>query len=334
MLRDAQRRGIRRLYFCARDCYHLFHIAQIFAPHFPGIEARYLYISRDVFLYDPPTLVTKYLKQEGLLTTSESTAVVDLNSGGSTFKRLNQLALDSKCNAIFGYYWEIYCNANYSTGMPPHSCEINYAYLRYKTPVSKIVYDCNLFETFFSLTLQRRTIHYKQEADKIVPLFASKWNDIAKLENNEPESYHNYQELLSSRHESLIKRYTEAFSALHFTDRDVDTIWQAVVVPTLGHFFNQPHIHYLTTLRYFNSYSGATQTIVPYIRRHSLPYLLLFSARHKPDYIWKEGTFALSLPRLSPRRRQRIMQFCIATSTRVVQWVDMLVRFKQRMKRK
>ena len=49
ILSDAQRRGIRRLYFLARDGYILYEIAKILAPHYPGIGLRYLYGSRRAF---------------------------------------------------------------------------------------------------------------------------------------------------------------------------------------------------------------------------------------------------------------------------------------------
>jgi predicted HAD superfamily hydrolase len=49
ILSDAQRRGIRRLYFLARDGYMLYEIAKILSPYFPDIRLQYLYGSRRAF---------------------------------------------------------------------------------------------------------------------------------------------------------------------------------------------------------------------------------------------------------------------------------------------
>jgi FMN phosphatase YigB (HAD superfamily) len=45
VLARARRDGVRRLYFLSRDCYLLSHVSRVLAPKF-GIEARYLYVSR------------------------------------------------------------------------------------------------------------------------------------------------------------------------------------------------------------------------------------------------------------------------------------------------
>lgn len=43
---DAQRRGIDKLYFLARDGYTLYKIAEVIQPLFPNIAIRYIYVSR------------------------------------------------------------------------------------------------------------------------------------------------------------------------------------------------------------------------------------------------------------------------------------------------
>lgn len=50
VLKDAQKRGISRLYFLSRDSYILMRIAQVFAEDFSEIELRYLFISRRALL--------------------------------------------------------------------------------------------------------------------------------------------------------------------------------------------------------------------------------------------------------------------------------------------
>ncbi len=46
ILKDAEKRGINKVYFAARDCYPLYEIAKILASSVNSIEVSYLYISR------------------------------------------------------------------------------------------------------------------------------------------------------------------------------------------------------------------------------------------------------------------------------------------------
>lgn len=47
-LNDAQRRGLRRLYFASRDAYIMYLVAKEFQNEYPDIESRYLYLSTKV----------------------------------------------------------------------------------------------------------------------------------------------------------------------------------------------------------------------------------------------------------------------------------------------
>ena len=47
-LKDAQKRGLRRLYFASRDAYIMYLVAKEFKAIFPDIECKYLYISTKV----------------------------------------------------------------------------------------------------------------------------------------------------------------------------------------------------------------------------------------------------------------------------------------------
>ena len=74
VLKQARKQGFKRLYFVNRDGYILLKIAEMFAPEYPGIELKYIFISRrsivlpalveaDPALFtetlNPPTLIGK-----------------------------------------------------------------------------------------------------------------------------------------------------------------------------------------------------------------------------------------------------------------------------------
>jgi FMN phosphatase YigB (HAD superfamily) len=72
VLGSAQKDGVRRLYFAARDCYLLFEAAKALAPHFNNIECRYLAVSRQTLLL---ASVTKIDQSEMSWVTQENPTV-------------------------------------------------------------------------------------------------------------------------------------------------------------------------------------------------------------------------------------------------------------------
>lgn len=60
-LNDAQRRGLRRLYFASRDAYIMYLVAKEFLNEYPDIELRYLYLSTKVVY---PLIIHQGIKDE------------------------------------------------------------------------------------------------------------------------------------------------------------------------------------------------------------------------------------------------------------------------------
>ena len=89
VLKDARKRGIRRLYFLSRDSYILMRIAQVFTRNFPEIELRYLFVSRRA-------LLLSYLAEgnaEDYLAASDHHTIVRQST---VDQRLEQLDTDRK----------------------------------------------------------------------------------------------------------------------------------------------------------------------------------------------------------------------------------------------
>ena len=89
VLKDAKKRGIRKLYFLSRDSYILMRIAQIFAEDFSEIELRYLFISRRALLL--PYLAGG--NAEDYLAASDHHTIVRQNT---VVNRLEQLGTNRK----------------------------------------------------------------------------------------------------------------------------------------------------------------------------------------------------------------------------------------------
>ncbi|HEX3716445.1 MAG TPA: hypothetical protein VH595_00625 [Verrucomicrobiae bacterium] len=59
VLAQAQRQGIKRLYFLSRDCQMAYLVAQVLTPHFRDIECRYLFVSRQALMLPSTTAISE-----------------------------------------------------------------------------------------------------------------------------------------------------------------------------------------------------------------------------------------------------------------------------------
>ena len=80
MMKDAEQRGIKRLYFCARDAYMMYLIAEKFKSMFPTIENQFIYISKKSLYEGDEAAKEAYFEQVGLITQIENVAIVDFRT--------------------------------------------------------------------------------------------------------------------------------------------------------------------------------------------------------------------------------------------------------------
>ena len=284
VMSDAVKHNIQRLYFCARDTFQLYQIAQIMKPLFPSLELKYLYISKKS-LYDGDNVAKiKYFEQEGLATTYDKVAIVDLRSTGHTLYYLNQLFKEKHYNKIRGYYFELYTDYKVSFNLDDYYCELNKA-AHYNEKRLRGMTSCwHLYESFFSMNNQKRTIDYEIKNGIVYPVFAGK--DVGD------EQCLMKEESLYSYHTELLCNYAKSYIDLKLINYN-NKIFEEIAIPTLISFFRFPEKHYLPPLKYFYGYHSTIQQFIPYIKQESIVSLLMTKGR---DSMWRKGTFAISLP--------------------------------------
>lgn len=286
VLTDAAANHIQRLYFCARDTYQLFQIAKEMGWLFPSIELKYLYISKKALYNGDDVAKLKYFEQIGLATRSDNVAIFDIRSSGHTLQYLNKILESNNYSKIRGYFFELFTDREISYNLDNYYCELNNAYHYNNARVSGLMGCWHLYESFFSMNKQQRTIDYSLVNGEVEPVFATK-------EDVDEECRLVYDELQCNYHTQLLLDYTKSYIQLKLTEFN-DKIFEEIAIPTLASFFHLPEKHYLPPLEHFFGFHANLQRFVPYVKQESIVSLLKTKGR---DSMWRKGTVVYSLPK-------------------------------------
>lgn len=270
VLQDAQQRGIRRLYFLARDVHSEYLIAKRLRLLFPEIEVRYLFVSRKS-LYESD-LAADYLRQEGLADDTPM-AIVDSNTSGKTLKAMNELVGRPSENAIHGYF--ILKNDMLELR---HSLAgdylLNSYYLDAFVPkkVSRALGMRIFFELLFSVNFHLTTIGYECRGKTIRPVFGENSEDNWCFDNM---THH----LAKRNNDMVLLSYVDAIELTGLVSF-ADTIMGRLVLPTMVEFVDRPRKEYLDYFQHFILWER--------------PFVGKKHGAHKG--IWKRGNRAFVFP--------------------------------------
>ena len=290
---DASKRGIKHLYFVARDACILYHIAQQFSHIYPDISIHYLYASRkSLYLpglknysfdelhkidsevedsdalreqYEEQCLLTiGYFRQEGL--TRPNCAIVDMVGGRRCQKSINTILSRNGYKEIYAYYYEV---------VPYRimACD-EYSAMFYQERMGGSPYYHHashpLFEQYFGITDQLRTISYRKEGQSIIPVFE---NDLVNIE---------YKQSVFN-----INRHVCCAFAGHYVNSFITSPQQCnhLLYAVFAQFCHVPRREYLKALYQFFSTSSSS-TKEPLLEKRSILSLLF----NKSHYVrWKNG---------------------------------------------
>lgn len=286
MMKDAELRGIKRLYFCARDAYMMYLIAQKYDKLFPSIEVLFLYISRTA-LYDGNDVAKiAYYKQIGLATIDDYVGIVDIRSSGRTLVFLNDYLSNQGYLPVRGYYFELFCQAvDIQQEYSPTDYYLELSDRYDATKAHMIGSISHVFETFFPLNTLPKTIDYTIDPTGASPIFEQPGEDseadIDKVRIDNKEYW-------AMVHQQLISSFADAYlkTGLYYHS---DNIFD-IASTTLFNFIKEPQKHYLQTLQCLHGKQWNTD-FLPYVRKES--WIRLLFTRGK-DSLWKQGTLALN----------------------------------------
>lgn len=229
IMTDASKRGIKRLFFCSRDCYALYHVALRLTRIIPSIEPIYFHTSRKALYDTPKDKLVSYLIHIGMVCDDGQVGIVDMRSTGNSLKYLNELFEEKGFPPVFGYYFEMFCS-DYYTCVSEYYCEINKLYCKL------FAHHHPILEKFFSLSPEGETVGYENNEPVIEP-------------RREKEDYYVRDiDSMSTVNLTILSKYTDCFVDTELY-RHYNEVFCSFVIPTLKLFFNSPHKDYLLSLR-------------------------------------------------------------------------------------
>lgn len=282
VLSDAHKRGLKKLFFCARDAFQLFHIAKQLSVLFPNIEIKYLNISRDALYNSDPETILGYLIQEGVASKNSQCALVDTTTSGKTIMYINDILTDNGWSAVLGYYylfWE-YDIRNIKINPKYFHFEIKESFIHHNSVYSLLFSFRNscVLENYFSLNTEPHTSIIKKENNLFIPEFNKKSKEECSIEN---------QEVWSKIHQELIGKYTTEFlnTKLYLYSNQLFNL----SINTILNFFRFPQKQYLPALLSFNIFNSEK----PVIKKSGIVNILLNRGK---DSEWPLATILYNLP--------------------------------------
>lgn len=283
ILCDAKSKGFTDLFFCARDTFYMYKIAQSYQSLFPDIKLHYLRISRDALYKGNREAGLLYFVQEGFASNDKQCALVDMTSTGKTLTHLNSMFDANGFSQIFGYFVFKYDKgADEALGPDMYYCFFrqNLTALDYK--YANVFDHLTFIENFFSTNTELRTVNYEIINGEAVPVLGK--------DDGETSSYQPNAEKWCPYYEKLICQYVSDFLLLNLHEHS-DVVLSEYIFPTLCNFLFAPDRKYLEGVRDFLIFKDGA--FVPYVKDES--FVRLLHTRGK-DSGWSRGTLTYNLP--------------------------------------
>lgn len=296
VLEDACKRGVKRLYFCARDAYSIYLMAKEMVQDYEGLSVHYLYISQTA-LYEGDSEAKKlYFEQCGLASRTEKTAIVDLRTSGHTLSFLNEYLQELGYLPVRGYFYEMFCTGKMHYLNEDYHCEINQLYHAGDALVDRLIGQGLLLEMFFSIHSFKRTIDYRIVNGVAEPVF-----DERPDSDGENGLHIADKDYWSKWQDDVMVQYARWYRDLQLRHY-VDEVMETIVLPTILSFFSRPLPEYARALEKVEGYHWGLKHFAPYVKKESLWQILRTRGK---DTCWKQATLRLSLPEWAMKWRGR-----------------------------
>ncbi len=294
VMKDATDKGISKLFFCARDAYMIYQVALKYKQIFPALEIKYLLISQKSLYNGNREACLQYLLQEGVATKTEKVAIVDIRSSGKTISILNKILEQNGYRRINEYLFELISSMNYPYVGDEIYSEWQDVYAKFNPCCSRIASYWQLYEMFFSIHNQQRTIDYILKKDgKAYPVF-----DTGNQSDIEEKKVGNAYVLDSIKwekiHNDVVLAFVESYISTKMY-RYSDMVYNKIAMPTFIKFMEFPYKEYAIALTDIRVYSNTHGKYIPYVKDETC--LQLLKTRGSDTY-WKRATKMLCLPKL------------------------------------
>ena len=286
ILKDAQKRGIKHLWFCSRDCHTEYHIAKHLHQYFTSIEIHYLFISSESTNKNTSVFLN-YLIQEGVASKSNPTAIVDSNSSGKTHYVINTLLKENgylPCHCYLLNRCNIFTIKNDVSDTLHYETNSYYAVKNHLPCIVKMVKK-DFIENYFSINFHNRTIGYEYHGEWLRPILVNDIYDNIKGDNIRA---------LKKDNDKLAIQWCNAMIDANLMPF-IENIFEYLAMPTLGRFSYAPERPYIDYLKHFQH---SEKPIVCKLHPFSL----------KNRSLWMRGSLGYSLPSFIGTHLYEILQ--------------------------
>ena len=286
VLQDAQEKGIKRLYFCARDAYQIHKIALQMQPLFPEVGIEYVYMSRKA-LYNEANDEAKiaYFKQIGLATKTDKVAIVDTTTCGKTVMYINEYLRTKGYHEIIGYYYLLW-NIVDVVDHAKFNVLVYDSYLNQNSRMNGFLSLNHLFifENLFGLSSDLKTIDYEFKDETAKPVYA---HEILE----EDCKYMDDKDWVAE-HQNILCLYARMYCDLGLGIFSKD-IFERIAHASVVSFFDAPPKVYLQALANYYFYGEGKDALYPCIKKIFNPLELRNKNR---KYYWRRGCIYWTLP--------------------------------------
>lgn len=280
ILQQCKKDQIKKLYFCARDAYILYKIAQRLQDSFPGIEFQMLFISQKSLYEGNQENALKYFISVGLANHEErSTRIVDIRTSGKTLSVLNYILssngyceISESCFELFGNIINNNAEKIYYEQYTP--------YITRKNESKHLANHWYIYELIFPLNNLKRTINYSNDG---CPIFER--NRTSEVMVPELEKTILWRDKVADK-------YVEYYINMEGVLPHSDEIFNNIAIKNLSTFLSIPDKKYVAGLDGILAYNQQTDEWVPYVK-HSIMFGWL---AYRKKVMWHKGTWAYNIP--------------------------------------
>lgn len=283
---DAERKGIKRLYFCARDMHtHYLMAKKLCQIRNSPVQVRYLFISGPA-LYNSSNRLEYYI-QEGVAS-HDCCAIVDSCTSGKTLRILNELLLKHGYEPVCGYFiakmniqeeqdveLQSYRDYVINSSLSSYLFVSSYLETTANQMSNRVMGMRIFFELLFSLNYHKKVYGYEKHQNVFRPLFFKDDSDEWFFSNM---SLHDAK----CSNDLMCCKYIDAMSLCHL-DEIIDRILYEIAIPTLVKFISFPNKRYL---EYLNGFIWYDQSFVDKVWRKK---------------VWKRGSIFYTMPKFVNR---------------------------------
>lgn len=228
-----------------------------------------------------------YFCQIGLASNESNSAIVDLRGTRTSHDIINKILIKNGFKPVKAFYFEVVEDRITTDSHGSYFADFYSEKMTENTNLEGIRIHYNLFEQFFSLTDQNRTIGYEIKDGKVCPTFENQCNLIVDKHQNQ----------LARLHYEIIEKFVENYTDLKLFLYN-DLIYYSIIIPTVSQFGIKPQKSYLDALLNFYE-SDNIYSYRQYIKKFNLKdwiRIVLFSKKIQNSIAWYQGSLYANMP--------------------------------------